>query len=81
MTKIYASLTVLALLCIMLRFWHVVGGELTPSCAASVRMYYDFVPHPGWRFIVLDTYDVCAIGDQKLKSVNYAFDILSGMRA
>ena len=51
-------------------------SKLTPSCAATMRCYYDFSPHPGWRFIVLDTYDLSTIGDRELHVVTSAYELL-----
>jgi manganese-dependent ADP-ribose/CDP-alcohol diphosphatase len=34
-----------------------IGGPCKPD-----KMYYDWTPYPGWRFIVLDSYDVSLIG-------------------
>jgi len=33
------------------------GGKCTPS-----KLYYDFSPFPGWRFVCVDSYDVSLIG-------------------
>jgi hypothetical protein len=31
------------------------GATGVPSTATTLRMYYDYVPRPGWRIVVLDT--------------------------
>eukprot|EP00983_Pelagomonas_calceolata_P054846 1143875-Pelagomonas_calceolata.AAC.10 len=33
-----------------------------PNLPADGGSYYFFVPHPSWRFIVLDSYDVSVPG-------------------
>lgn len=33
------------------------GGLCTPA-----KLYYDLSPHPGWRFIFIDSYDISQIG-------------------
>ena len=35
--------------------------ESIVSCSPT-KLYYDWTPHPGWRFILLDSYDVSLIG-------------------
>eukprot|EP00192_Tetraselmis_astigmatica_P013236 CAMPEP_0117671066 /NCGR_PEP_ID=MMETSP0804-20121206/13120_1 /TAXON_ID=1074897 /ORGANISM="Tetraselmis astigmatica, Strain CCMP880" /LENGTH=338 /DNA_ID=CAMNT_0005479471 /DNA_START=250 /DNA_END=1266 /DNA_ORIENTATION=- len=39
---------------------HRMGIQGPPSGAS----YYSFTPHPGWRFVVLDSYDISLIGWQ-----------------
>lgn len=31
--------------------------------AADGGSYYSWVPHPGWRFISLDSYDISLLGE------------------
>lgn len=42
------------------------GNSLGGNCQPS-KLYYDFSPYPGWRFICVDSYDVSLIGASSIE--------------
>lgn len=49
----------------------IIGGSCNPA-----KLYYDWSPFPGWRFIVLDSYDVSLIGASSAENKKYAEELL-----
>ena len=48
-----------------------IGGACSPD-----KLYYDWAPFPGWRFVLLDSYDVSLIGSSSLEHLDLAKAIL-----
>lgn len=48
------------------------GGPCSPK-----KLYYDFSPFPGWRFLMIDSYDVSLIGFSSEQNQQVAKDILA----
>lgn len=52
--------------------YHVLGGQCSPQ-----KLYYDFSPCEGWRFIMIDSYDVSLIGSSTEANNILAKDLLA----
>lgn len=52
--------------------YHVLGGPCSPQ-----KLYYDFSPCQGWRFIMIDSYDVSMIGSSSEANANFAKKLLA----
>ena len=48
------------------------GGVCSPQ-----KLYYDWAPYEGWRFISLDCYDISLIGSSTLENKKIAEDLLA----
>lgn len=48
-----------------------------PKYTTNSKLYYDFSPVPGWRFISLDSYDISLIGASSAENKIKAHDLLS----
>ena len=51
------------------------GDSLGGSCSPQ-KLYYDWTPFPGWRFVMLDSYDVSMIGFSTPEHLDLAKKIL-----
>ncbi|EFJ36568.1 hypothetical protein SELMODRAFT_78013 [Selaginella moellendorffii] len=51
-------------------------GQLQEILRIDGSFYYDFVPHPGFRFIVLDSYDVSVLGGSSRDHSSLAMALL-----
>ena len=54
---------------------HFIPAEHAPSCSPT-KLYYDFEAYPGWRFIMLDSYDVSMCGSTSNENKEIAIEIL-----
>ena len=52
-------------------FTESIGGD----CSVS-KLYYDWSPYPGWRFVSIDSYDVSLIGSSNHENLLLANEIL-----
>ena len=53
------------------RMQKTIGGFCSPE-----RLYYDWSPFPGWRFVLLDSYDISLIGSSSAEHLGIAKEIL-----
>jgi manganese-dependent ADP-ribose/CDP-alcohol diphosphatase len=53
-----------------------IPSELRTTCSPT-RLYYDFCPHPGFRFVLLDGYDISTISATTKEHEQYAKILLS----